>query len=78
MPNWQWESEASPLELFSYPLDIDCFTQTQLSDMAHFLRAKGLHSFVANQLMFDTEVDLFIFDMTRGELRSHCRLIKLY
>jgi hypothetical protein len=51
--------------------------------MAHLLRAKGLQSFVAYSLIpydyaYDTEVDLFIFDMTRGELRSHCRLIKLY
>jgi hypothetical protein len=47
-PNWLWGSEAFPLELFSYCLDIDCFTQIQMNDMAtQLLGAKELHFFVS-------------------------------
>jgi hypothetical protein len=82
MPNCFWESEASPLELFSYQLDIDCFTQAQLSDMAQFLGAKERQSFIAYLLLiydysYDTEVDLFLFYLIQDLLFHSKLLLKL-
>jgi hypothetical protein len=79
LPNWLWESEASPLSLFSSHLDIDCFTQEQMNDMAQFLGAKEPHSFVVNPLKiydyaYDTQVDNLFADRFQDNL-VHCLLI---
>jgi hypothetical protein len=52
--------------LFRY-LVLALFTQIQMSDMAQLLRAKELHSIVAQSLLvydyaYDTEVDRLFFD----------------
>jgi hypothetical protein len=76
------ESEAFPLELFSSQLDIDCFTQGQMSDMAQLLGAKELHSFVvyllrAYDYVYDTEVDLWSSDRYRDLLVHYLLMRKL-
>jgi hypothetical protein len=78
LPNWLWGSEAAPRQVFSYQLDIDCFTQIQLSDMAQLLGAKELQSLVAYSFIpydyaNDTEVDLFFFYLTQ-DLSFHSKL----
>jgi hypothetical protein len=82
LPNWLWANEAFPLSLFSYQLDIDCFTQLQLSDMAQLLGAKELQSFVAYLFLiydyaYDTEVDLFLFYLIQDLLFHSKLLLKL-
>jgi hypothetical protein len=77
-----WGSEAFPLELFCSPLDIDCFTQAQLSDMAQILGAKERKFFIAYSLIpydyaYDTEVDIFLFYLIQDLLFHSKLLLKL-
>jgi hypothetical protein len=63
MSIWHWGSETFPLSLFNGQLDIDCFTQGKIIDMAQLLGAKELQSFVANSMQiydyaYASEVDL--------------------
>jgi hypothetical protein len=62
LPNGLSGSDSFPLSLFNSQLDIDCFTQIHMSDMAQLLGAKELKSFVTYSLQIydyasDTEVD---------------------
>jgi hypothetical protein len=84
LPSWLWGSEAFPLELISFYLDINCFTQLQFSDMAHLLGANERQSFVVYSLIIydydnDTEDDRF-FGYLTYDILSHSNFdkIKLY